>query len=332
MSARHLVTGAAGLIGFELARQLLASGDEVVTIDDGRKGGLDDLTSLGRAHGGRLRALRGDLARGLPPEIVDTRFDTISHLAAVVGVQIVSDEPYRTIESNLRSTLAVLDFAIRRPPRAVLFASSSENYAFGVQHGWIETPTSEDVPIGIDDPALPRWSYAASKIAGESALFSAARLSTFSPIVARFHNVYGPRMGPTHVVPEMLERCRARVTPFPVAGAEQTRAFLYVDDAAAALTALLSPAPRDRRGVWNIGSPIETRIEDLARLCLRVSGHSAPLAPLPAPPGSVARRVPDVRKLSSLGFAPRVDLESGVRACWSACSSVRDSSGSKPDG
>ena len=318
MSARQLVTGAAGLIGFELTRQLVEAGHEVVAVDDGRKGGLDDLDELARAAHGKLRVVRADLTRGIPAEIAETRFETIAHLAAIVGVQIVSDEPYRTIESNLRSTLALLDFAIARPPRAVLFASSSENYAFGIQHGWLEIPTGEDVPIGIDDPSLPRWSYAASKIAGESALFSAARLAGFAPIVARIHNVYGPRMGPTHVVPELLARCRAGVDPFPVAGAEQTRAFLYAEDAARALVLLIGAGLRGQSGVWNVGSAIETRIDELARLCLKISGHNAPLEPRPAPPGSVSRRVPDVRKLSGLGFAPRVSLEDGIRACWQA--------------
>ena len=176
MSVRHLVTGAAGLIGFDLARELLAAGDEVVAVDDGRKGGLDDLAQLAREHSGRLHLIRADLARDVPKALASGRFDTIAHLAAIVGVQIVTDEPYRTIETNLRSTLAMLDLAIAHPPRVFLFASSSENYAFGIEHGWIRVPTPEDVPLGIDDPELPRWSYAASKIAGESAVFAAAPL------------------------------------------------------------------------------------------------------------------------------------------------------------
>jgi UDP-glucuronate decarboxylase len=318
MSVRHLVTGAAGLIGFELTRQLLEIGDEVVVVDDGRKGGVRDLDLLARENRGRLHVVHGDLARGIPAEVAGTTFETIAHLAAIVGVQIVSDQPYRTIESNLRSTLNVFDFAIAHPPRTVLFASSSENYAFGVQRGWLAIPTGEDVPLGIDDPKLPRWSYAASKIAGESALFSAARLAPFAPIVARIHNVYGPRMGPTHVVPEMLARCHARVDPFPVAGADQTRSFMYVEDAARALILLIEAGARRERGVWNVGSSVETRIDDLARLCLLISEHDAALEPRPAPPGSVARRVPDVRKLAKLGFVPRVALEDGVRACWQA--------------
>jgi len=318
VSARHLVTGAAGLIGFELTRQLLDMGDEVFVVDDGRKGGLDDLDLLASEHPGRLHVVHGDLARGIPLEIAGTTFDSIAHLAAIVGVQIVTDEPYRTIEANLRSTLAVLDFAIAHSPRTVLFASSSENYAFGVQRGWLAIPTGEDVPLGIEDPKLPRWSYAASKIAGESALFSAARLAKFTPIVARIHNVYGPRMGPTHVVPEMLARCHARVDPFPVAGADQTRAFLYAEDAARALILLIGAGTRGESGVWNVGSSVETRIDELARLCLCISEHDAALEARPAPPGSVARRVPDVRKLAKLGFAPRVSLEDGVRACWQA--------------
>ena len=331
MSARHLVTGAAGLIGFDLTRELLAAGDEVVAIDDGRKGGLDDLAHLAREHAGRLQIISADLAREsftesrLGGALASRRFDTIAHLAAIVGVQIVTDEPYRTIETNLRSTLALLDLAIADPPRVFLFASSSENYAFGIERGWIGVPTPEDVPLGIDDPELPRWSYAASKIAGESALFAAARLASFTPIVARFHNVYGPRMRPTHVIPEMLARCKSRVDPFPVHGAEQTRSFLHVADAARALRSLVEHAlrrPQEVRGIFNVGAAAETRIADVADLCLRVSGHRAKIQAVPAPRGSVARRAPDVKKLASLGFEPRIGLEEGVRECWERVSSA----------
>lgn len=316
---RHLVTGAAGLIGFEVARMLASRGDEVVAVDIGKKGGMEDLRSLAAEHPERVRVLSTDLARD--PRALEGargRFDGVFHLAAIVGVKYVCDHPYETLDVNLKSTLAVLEHAMREGCGAFVFGSSSENYASGADAGTVPIPTPEDVTLSISDIQLPRWSYAASKIAGESAVFAAARESGFAPAVVRFHNVYGPRMGPTHVIPEFLERCRRRTDPFPVYGPEQTRSFLYVEDAAGALDRVFRNALGTEGGITNVGSPIETRIEDLAELVFEVTGHHPRIQSFPAPPGSVARRVPDVRKLESMGFRPRVPLEEGVRASWRA--------------
>ena len=317
MARRHLVTGAAGVIGFDLTRALLERGDSVVAVDIGKKGGLADLEALASEHRSRLELRASDVAR--ESAALAGRYDTLFHMAAIVGVRYVCEHPYETLDVNLRSTLQVLDRAIAQPPGAVLFASSSENYAGGADAGTVPIPTPEDVPLSIPDVQLPRWSYAASKMAGESALFAAARLAPFAPVVVRFHNVYGPRMGPTHVIPEMLARCRERVDPFPIFGPEQTRSFLHVADAARALCALeahVAAGGAAAGGIYNVGSPLETRIDELARIVFRVTGFQPRLEAKPAPEGSVRRRVPDVRKLAALGFEPRIGLEEGIRGCW----------------
>jgi UDP-glucuronate decarboxylase len=314
MSARILVTGAAGVIGFELARQIVERGDELVAIDCGKKGGLEDLDALKAKHPGRVTVMHNDLAKG--PLDLDGRFDAIFHLAAIVGVQYVTDHPYETLVVNLRSTLKVLDFAIQSKSGPFFFASSSENYASGVDAGFVKVPTPEDVILSIDRIALPRWSYAASKMAGESAVFGAASEHGLQPVVVRFHNVYGPRMGQTHVIPEMLARVKQRVDPFPIFGADQTRSFLYVEDAGRALLTVLDAARKGANGLFNIGSPDEKRIDELARVIFDVTGFHPKLDARPAPTGSVARRAPNIAKLTGLGFAPRVGLEDGIRACW----------------
>jgi len=257
-----------------------------------------------------VELVQADLAGAF--ELPGGRYDTIFHLAAIVGVRYVSEHPYETLAVNARSTLNVLDFALREGCGAFVFASSSENYAWGVERGLVPLPTPEDVVLGVDDVALPRWSYAASKIAGESAVFSAARLGGFEPVIARVHNVYGPRMGPTHVIPELLDRCRRRVDPFPVYGPEQTRSFLHVEDAARAFR-LIAAA---ESGITNVGSSAEIKIDELVRIVLDVTGHRPRIEPKPAPAGSVARRVPDTQKLARLGFTPEIPLERGVRGCW----------------
>jgi UDP-glucose 4-epimerase/UDP-glucuronate decarboxylase len=316
--ARHLVTGAAGVIGFELARQLLAAGDQVVAVDVFKKGGRADLDELARKYAGALEIAELDLAQGIAGDIglPKERFDTIFHFAAIVGVRYVMDHPYETVSVNMRSTLNVLDHAIAHGCDSFFFASSSENYASGADAGQVDVPTPENVTLSIGDIELPRWSYAASKMCGESAVFGAAPLGQFTPIVVRFHNVYGPRMGPTHVIPEMLARCKAKTDPFPIFGADQTRSFLYIEDAGRALMHLLSAARAKKGGLYNVGAPLETKIGDLARIVFEVTGHKPKLDLKPAPIGSVQRRVPNIAKIAMLGFEPRVSLLDGVRTCW----------------
>jgi len=173
---RHLVTGAAGVIGFELARQLLEDGARVTALDDFRKGGEQELRALAERSGGRLEIVELDLAaESAAARVPEGPFDVAFHLAAIVGVRAVNERPYEAIAVNVRSTLALLDWAITGAASALVFASSSECYASGVDSGTVEIPTSEDVALSIGDITLARWSYAASKIAGESAVFSAAR-------------------------------------------------------------------------------------------------------------------------------------------------------------
>ncbi len=317
LPSRHLVTGAAGLIGFELTKQLLESGSRVVTVDNYLKGGREDLLALAEQFPSSLEIVEADLAQPEVLKQIRGPIDTIYHLAAIVGVAYVNANPYETMRVNALSTLAVTDFAIREGCRAFVFASSSENYACSVENGWVTLPTPEDVTLSIGDIALPRWSYAASKIAGESAVFGAAPLGKFSPLIVRFHNVYGPRMGPTHVIPEFVKRCAEKTDPFPVFGYDATRSFLHVYDAARALQ-IIAAESNNCSGIFNIGSPEEVKIAELLEIVLKVGHHAPRIDKHPAPPGSVTRRVPKLSKLKSLGFAPTIALAEGIQGCFDA--------------
>ncbi|MDA0991541.1 MAG: NAD-dependent epimerase/dehydratase family protein [Verrucomicrobia bacterium] len=318
MTKHHLVTGAAGLIGFELTKQLLAVGDQVTAIDCYLKGGADDLAQLAQAHADQLTIIEGDLCDADTLRGVAGPIDTIYHLAAIVGVAHVNANPYDTLQINVRSTCNVMDLAMASSCRCVAFASSSENYAGGVDHGWIALPTDEAVPLVITDIQLPRWSYAASKIAGEAAVFGAAHKAGFIPVAMRFHNVYGPRMGLTHVIPELFDRCRRKLDPLPVYGLDATRSFLHVDDAARAIRLATSPAAASDGGIINIGSDQEISIQQLLETMFELTGHHPTLEAHPAPPGSVKRRVPDIHKLQALGFSQTIDLVTGLRSLQSA--------------
>jgi UDP-glucuronate decarboxylase len=308
---RALLLGGAGFIGAHLARRLVADGHAVTIVDDFSRGRDDaDLDRL-RDHRS-VDVLSGDLTDPATWAALPRGWDQIYLLAAVVGVRNVTSDPARVLRVNALSALHLVDWAA--PGERVFFASTSEVYAGGVDAGVAEVPTGEAVPVMVADVTAPRFAYAISKLLGEAAFLHGARARGFEAVVGRFHNVYGPRMGADHVVPEMSLRAMAGEDPFRVPGADQFRAFCYVDDAVEAVLGLMAtPAAAGR--IVHIGNDSEeTNIGDLAKLVLRVAAVSPALAPLPAPPGSVRRRRPDLTLLRELtGYEPAVPLEEGVR-------------------
>jgi len=310
--AKALILGGAGFIGYHLAARLVSEGHAVTLVDDLSRGRRDrEVEALCLRPGVAL--VQADLTRhdalaGLP-----RRWDQVYMLAAVVGVRNVETDPARVVRVNTLSLMHLLDWL--GPESGVLFfASTSETYAGGVSAGLVPTPTPEYVPLSVPDVAAPRFAYAASKILGEVAVIHTARARGLRAVIGRFHNVYGPRMGTDHVIPELSLRALRRENPFRVYGADQRRAFCHVSDAVEAMLRIMGLEAAGGQ-IINIGNDTEeTRIEDLARLVLREAGFEPQLDRVPAPAGSVARRCPDIGRLRALtGFVPKVSLEAGVR-------------------
>jgi UDP-glucose 4-epimerase/UDP-glucuronate decarboxylase len=306
-----LVLGGAGFIGLHLVRRLIRDGHQVMVVDDFSRGRDDQEVEALRRHDS-ARFVSADLTASETWSALRHDWDQIYLLAAVVGVRNVEKDPSRVIRVNTLAAMHLLDWAV--PGERVFFASTSEVYAGGVDAGIVPVPTAEDVPVMIADVTAPRFAYAISKLLGEAAFLHAARANGIEPVVGRFHNVYGSRMGADHVIPEMTLRALRGDDPFTVWGAEQYRAFCYVDDAVEAMLQLMA-APAAAGQIVHIGDDTaETNIADLAKLVLRVAGVSPRIEAAPAPPGSVARRRPDLTRLRALtGFEPVTTLEEGVQ-------------------
>jgi UDP-glucose 4-epimerase/UDP-glucuronate decarboxylase len=318
---RALLLGGAGFIGLHLARRLVSDGHFVTIVDDFSRGRDDrDLEAL-RQHPA-VAVISGDLTSAATWYALPKGWDQIYLLAAVVGVRNVESDPARVLRVNTLAALHLLDWVA--PGERVFFASTSEVYAGGVDFGIVPVPTAEAAPVMVADVTAPRFAYAISKLLGEAAFVHTARSKGFSAVVGRFHNVYGPRMGADHVIPEMALRAIRGEDPFQVWGSDQYRAFCYVDDAVEAMLRLMA-TPEAAGRIVHIGDDsVETNIGDLAKLVLRMTGVSPALVTKPAPAGSVARRCPDLGLLRKLtGYEPSVPLEEGVRRtldwyarCW----------------
>lgn len=311
--ARVLILGGAGFIGYHLARRLHGEGAERITlVDDFSRGRMDaDLATLVGQPG--IDFVNADLTDPVALARLAAAWDQVYMLAAVVGVRHAVGDPARVIRVNTRAILNVLDW-LTPSAGALFFASTSETYAGGVDLGQLPVPTPEDVPLSIAAIDNPRFAYAASKILGEAATIHVSGAKKLPFVIGRFHNVYGPRMGTDHVIPELCLRALAREEPFRVWGLEQRRAFCHVSDAVEAVVRLMA-TPGAHGQIVNIGNDTEEiAVADLLALILKTADFSPRLDPRPAPAGSVSRRCPDLSKFRALtGLGPKVSLEVGVR-------------------
>lgn len=307
----HLITGAAGFIGFHLARALAARGDHVVAVDNFVRGERDSaLQAL--ADLPNVTFIEADLTRENDIADLPVDVDRVYHMAALNGTQNFYERPMDVIRCSTLPTILLAERMRDSRIKRFVYAGTSESYASTVtRFGW-PVPTAEDVPLSLDGVDNPRWSYAASKMHGEVVTIQAGRSYGFPWSIIRYHNVYGPRMGDRHVVPDFFERMRDG--RYELFGHADTRSFLYIDDAVRATLALGESADCANE-IVNIGSPEEITIADLGKRMMAVRGIAAPITLHPSPAGSVKRRAPDIAKLQRLtGFAPRVSLDNGLAA------------------
>ena len=316
---RVLVTGGAGYIGSHLVDALIKRGDEVLVIDNLSTGKIENIRHvLGHPtfHFINDSILNEALLERFVPSM-----DLIFHLAAAVGVRNVLQDPLAAINTNVRGTEVVLGLAFKYWKRLVL-ASTSEIYG-KASH----VPFREDDDRVLGSTAVARWSYSMSKAIDEHFAF-AYTVKGLPVSILRYFNSYGPRLderGYGSVVAN-LTRQALRGEPLTVHGdGKQTRCFTYIDDTVAGT--LLAGEVKEAVGeAFNIGSPNETSILDLAKLIKRLTRSKSPIAfqAYEAYYGEgfedPRRRVPSVDKAKRLlGFAPKVDLETGLKKTIAWC-------------
>lgn len=306
-----LITGGAGFIGYHLSKHLANEGDEVTIVDNLSRGKMDEeLYALITMK--NVKYLDIDLTKREPLENLDKNYDHIYHLAAINGTRYFYEIPDKVLRTNILSTINILDWFIQTRCKKILFTSSSETYSGTIRKMGSPIPTPEGVFLGIEDVKNPRWSYAGSKIIGELLFINYARRHGFDMTIVRYHNIYGPRMGYEHVIPQFLLRIYNKTNPFPIYG-NSTRAFCYVDDAVQA-TKLAMKKKNCTGEVIHIGNDSEEKcMVDLARIMFETLNYEAKIEVHPAPMGCVKRRCPNIDKLKKLtGYVPKIDLKKGI--------------------
>ena len=212
--ANILVLGGAGFIGYHLVRHLAKnSGHQIQIVDNLSRGEFDgDFESL-LDNFSRVEFVAGDLTQPDTLDRLGGPFDQVYLLAGIVGVRNVESGPARVIQINTAIILNTLEWLRRVGCGRLLFASTSETYADSVKLGIAGVPTPETIPLVVSDIQQPRTTYALSKMLGEAAVSHYSQSCGFQAVIARFHNIYGPRMGFDHVVPELMQRISKRMEP-----------------------------------------------------------------------------------------------------------------------
>ncbi len=308
-----LITGGAGFIGFHLAKQLSSEGFEVVILDNLFRGQMDDdfreLISIDN-----VRFINIDLTEKEAFEGLEVDFDVIYHLAAINGTKYFYEMPEKVLRTNILSLINILDWIVRTKGKRIIWLSSSEVYAGTQVAVDLQIPTPEDISLIISDVSNPRYSYAGSKIAGELLCMSYASTYDLDIRIVRPHNIYGPRMGYEHVIPQFIMRILNGDDPFKIYGASQSRAFCYIDDFINSIKLLNETSILDTQRIVNIGSEEEIAILDLANRMFDLFDYHPELEMLQAPEGSVNRRCPDISLArQALGYMPRIDLNVGLK-------------------
>lgn len=320
-----LITGGAGFIGYHLAKHLLkeyGDGVELVLVDNLQRGRIDDdFKKL--LEDKRVTFLNLDLTDLASYEKLGNGYDNVYHLAAINGTKLFYEMPQEVLRINALSLIYMLEwFRKNNANGKFCFTSSNETYASALfAFGQLPIPTPEKVPFVIDDPYNARWSYASTKLVGELFVIHYAKAYNFRALLVRPHNFYGPRAGyHGHVIPDFSERIAARVDPFPIFGADETRTFCYVSDAVRAMQMLMDSPKTDGQPIEtvHIGDFHEITMKGLAEKLFEVTGWKPKALDIKtAPPGSVKRRLADVSKLQAFtGWKPEVSLEDGLKRTY----------------
>ena len=312
-----LITGGAGFVGYFLAKKLVEDGNTEVTIIDNLQRGRKDEDLDALLNDNSVSFINADITDKSVFDNLRKDYDYIYHLAAVIGVRNVQENPDRVLYVNAISNLLLLEFAKECSNlKKVFFSSTSEIYAGTLKHYGIPVPTPEDVNLTLMDVSSERTTYMLSKMYGESICFNYGRKYDIPFTIGRYHNVYGPRMGFMHVVPEMFIKIQNN-SEIEVASPTHTRAMCYVDDAVE-MTIRACEGDSTNGEIVNIGNQEqEIGIRDLVATIADVLNKQVVLKDGEDTPGSPARRCPDITKIEKLtGYSPRVSLREGIEKTY----------------
>jgi UDP-glucose 4-epimerase len=301
---RVLVTGGAGFIGSTLVDRLLAEGCDVDVIDDLSSGTLGNLAAARGQRDKRLTFQRLDVRSDAVTELIQHRKpEVVYHLAAQSSVIVSVERPTFDADVNILGSLNVIQGAAAAGTRKVVFAASG-----GTLYG-----VPESIPTREGHPQHPLSPYGVSKKAVIDYLHYYRELQGLEYTALALANVYGPRQDPhgeAGVIAIFSEKLLAGERPTIFGDGEQTRDFVFVDDVC---DAFVRAAEKAGGLTVNIGTGIETSVQQLFDAMARTTGFSEPARYAPPRTGELRRSALDPGRAGiHLGWKPWTALEVGA--------------------
>jgi len=309
MLKRYLVTGGTGFIGSELVKRLVQEKHFVRVLDNNSRGAITRLKDVIK----EIEFVDADIRDTEAVIRSAKKMDSILHLAYVNGTEFFYSQPELVLDIAIRGMLNIVDACRKQDVGELILASSSEVYQTPPM-----IPAPEDIPLVVPDVMNPRYSYGGGKLACELMAINFGRKYLDRALIFRPHNVYGKDMGFEHVIPQLAMRSGklAKAQPkgtlaFEIQGdGTETRAFVHVDDFTAGLMIILEKG--EHLNIYNIGNDEEVSIRTVIDHMFEHFGRDYKLISGELLKGSVRRRCPNINKLKSLGYSPKIPLKEGI--------------------
>ncbi|MBV8951922.1 MAG: GDP-mannose 4,6-dehydratase [Actinobacteria bacterium] len=301
---RTLVTGGAGFIGSTLVDRLLAEGHEVDVVDDLSTGNLANLADARADRSRRFSFHRLDIRSPATTDLIEKRKpEVVFHLAAQADVRVSVAQPAFDAEVNVLGSLNVFQGAVAAKSRKVVFAGSG-----GTLYG-----TPEQIPVKEGHPQRPESPYGVSKKAAGDYLFYYREIHGLEYTVCALANVYGPRQDPhgeAGVVSIFAGLLLEKQRPTIFGDGKQTRDFVFVDDV---VDSFVRAADKGGGLILNIGTGVETSVQQLYDTMARLTGYKNGATYAPARTGELQRSALDPTRAGiHLGWKPWTTLDDGV--------------------
>jgi UDP-glucose 4-epimerase len=293
-----LVTGGAGFIGSHIVDRLAQEGHDVVVVDNLSTGKRRNLNRAARFYKTDIQSWR------LERVFRNERPNVVMHLAAQMDVRKSVEDPVFDAQVNVLGTLNILRQTVKHGVRKVVFSSSG-----GAIYG------EQDVfPAPESHATKPLSPYGLSKLCGEQYLSYYERVGGVQVVNLRYANVYGPRQDPegeAGVVAIFIQKLLNNEQPVINGNGRQTRDFVFVEDVVEANLAVMG---QETAGTYNVGTGVETSINDLFRILVQHTGSTCKELHGPAKKGEQARSVIDASKLRhELSWEPKMSLSDGLK-------------------
>ena len=310
---KYLITGGAGFIGSHLCDLLLSEGHHITILDDLSTGSWDNIAHL--ENHPHFTPVIDTILNEMVMDRLVSLCDVVVHLAAAVGVQLIVNDPFHTIRTNVIGTDCVLKAACRYRKK-VMIASTSEIYGKNSK-----IPFHEDDDTTSGPTTKQRWSYACSKAMDEFAAFACAKSQNLPVIIVRLFNTVGPRQTGMYgmVIPSLMKQALLGKDLTVYGTGDQSRCFNNVSVVIRAIRDLVN-CPQALGQVFNIGTDEQVSINELAERILRLTGSSSKIVHIPYSQAyqegfeDMMVRVPALEKIKSvITYSPNKKLDDTLK-------------------